>query len=36
MVNDLPTAYVCENMACLLPVNDPQDLLRQLEPGREP
>ena len=36
MVNNLPTAYVCENMACLLPVNDPQDLLRQLEPGREP
>jgi uncharacterized protein len=32
MVNNLPTAYVCENMSCQLPVNDPEDLRRQLEP----
>jgi hypothetical protein len=35
LVNSLPTAYVCENMACRLPVNDPDDLRRQLAPGGE-
>jgi uncharacterized protein len=27
------TAYVCEHFACLAPVHDPADLLRQLEEG---
>ena len=29
-VNGLPTAYVCENYACQLPVNDPEALEAQL------
>ena len=30
-VRDLPTAYVCENFACQLPVTDRSDLARQLD-----
>ena len=30
MVNGRPTAYVCENYACQLPVNDPEALAAQL------
>jgi uncharacterized protein YyaL (SSP411 family) len=33
MVNNLPTAYVCENMSCQLPVTDAKALQQQLEPG---
>jgi uncharacterized protein YyaL (SSP411 family) len=35
MINNLPTAYVCENMTCQLPVNKPEDLHGQLERKRE-
>jgi uncharacterized protein YyaL (SSP411 family) len=27
------TAYVCEHFACLAPVHEPADLLRQLQEG---
>ena len=27
---DVPLAYVCENMACMMPAKTPEDLLRQL------
>lgn len=30
MSNGRPTAYVCENYVCNLPVTDPDDLARQL------
>ena len=30
LTNGLPTAYVCENYVCQLPVNDPADLAKQL------
>jgi uncharacterized protein YyaL (SSP411 family) len=30
MVNGIPSAYVCEDFACLFPVNDPQSLKEQL------
>ncbi|MCH8235959.1 MAG: hypothetical protein IIC29_07525 [Chloroflexi bacterium] len=30
MLNGAPTAYVCENYACQLPVNDPAALAAQL------
>ena len=26
MINDQPTAYVCENYVCKLPTNDPEKL----------
>jgi uncharacterized protein YyaL (SSP411 family) len=31
MINDQPTAYVCQNYACLEPVTEPAALLRQLK-----
>ncbi|MCH7906604.1 MAG: thioredoxin domain-containing protein [Chloroflexi bacterium] len=31
LVNNAPTAYVCENYACQLPVNDPAALAAQLD-----
>jgi len=30
LVNNAPTAYVCENYACQLPVTDPSTLAAQL------
>jgi uncharacterized protein YyaL (SSP411 family) len=30
MVDGKPTAYVCRNYACQLPVTDPEDLAAQL------
>ena len=30
LINGRPTAYVCENYVCQLPVNDPADLAKQL------
>ena len=30
MVNGRPTAYVCENYACMMPVNEPEAMLEQL------
>ena len=30
-VQGAPTAYVCENYVCQLPVTDPEDLAQQLE-----
>ena len=30
MVNDLPTAFVCENYACMLPATDAETLAEQL------
>ena len=33
LVNGLPTAYVCQNYACQMPVTDPRALLEQLDPA---
>ena len=30
-LNNSPTAYVCHNLVCQMPVNHPNDLIRQLE-----
>ena len=35
LVGGLPTAYVCQNYACQLPVTDPEALLQQLGPASE-
>ena len=32
LINGMPTAYVCQNFACQLPVTDPAALLEQLGP----
>jgi uncharacterized protein YyaL (SSP411 family) len=31
LINDRPTAYVCQNLVCKRPVNSPQEFLRQLQ-----
>ena len=33
LVNGLPTAYVCQNYACQMPVTAPRALLEQLDPA---
>ena len=32
LINGLPTAYVCQNYTCQMPVTDPRALLEQLDP----
>ena len=35
LINGLPTAYVCQNYACQMPVTDPQALLELLDPASD-
>jgi len=36
LIGGLPSAYVCENFVCRQPVNDPQELVEQLERPYDP
>ncbi|MEE2656684.1 MAG: thioredoxin domain-containing protein, partial [Chloroflexota bacterium] len=35
LINGLPTAYVCQNYTCQMPVTDPRELLEQLDPASD-
>jgi len=35
LINGLPTAYVCQNYTCQMPVTDPSELLEQLDPASD-